>query len=138
MLVAVALIGAVVALRIAQAQTRTYEISVTPDKVLEGSDATIEVKVTVSQAVAAGTMVYLHIANELDGDGCDIIKTGCDNPASIKDSEDADAPRPATTSGNITMDTASTTINLSITSRQDMKIEGGREDILGTVRCGCG
>ena len=38
-LAAVALIGAVVALRVAQAQTqttpRTYTISVTPDKVLE-------------------------------------------------------------------------------------------------------
>ena len=41
MLAAVALIGAVVALRIAQAQNtpRTYTMSVTPDKVLEGSSA---------------------------------------------------------------------------------------------------
>ena len=37
-LAAVALIGAVVALRVAQAQsTPTYTISVTPDKVLEGN-----------------------------------------------------------------------------------------------------
>ena len=80
MLAAVALIGAVVALRVAQAQsqTPTYTISVTPDKVLEqatGADSvSVQVKVSVSEEVAES--VYLHIANETDGDGCNIISPG--------------------------------------------------------------
>ena len=50
-LAAVALIGAVVALRVAQAQAPTYTVSVTPDKVLESdTEVSITVKVSVDEA----------------------------------------------------------------------------------------
>ncbi len=126
MLAAVALIGAVVALRIAQAQNqpRTYEISVTPDKVVEGSDATIEVKVTASLPSTQSETVYLHVANDEDGSGCDIIPdANCVNTAS-NGSNDTDFN--LTTSVNATFDanTTMTTASSSITPRQDAMIEG--------------
>ena len=150
MLAAVALIGAVVALRIAQAQTptRTYEISVTPDKVLESSEATIEVKVTASRAftqteiddATVGKTVYLHIANELDGDGCDIIPDNqCVKPANIKagsDLRDLDRPTPNPTSYTFQAGQSQTSITVLISPVQDATIEGDEKIYLALCDSG--
>ena len=85
MLAAVALIGAVVALRIAQATThdREYTITVTPDKVLEhvSDTVSITVKVTVDEAFNVNKEVYWLVANENAGDfQCNFISS-CIAPA---------------------------------------------------------
>ena len=129
-LAAVALIGALVALRVAQAQQtqRTYTISVTPDKVLESSDSVnITVKVTASRAFdqKETETVYLHIANEDDGDECDIIpRARCANSASRGnggDSRDFTGDSPLSTT--FKNGTTTSTIKLSVTPMQDNTIE---------------
>ena len=133
-LAAVALIGAVVALRVAQAQTpkREFTISVTPDKVLEGSAATIKVKVTVDPPFASGTTeddrtVYWHIANETDGDGCDIIQTNqCLKPANIRETTPLDLGLRPVSGNSVTFDinkTLKSAENLTITPTQDHMFE---------------
>ena len=128
LLAAVALIGAVVALRVAQAQSDPkYTISVTPDKVLEGSEATITVKVTVDPAPSSNPSVHLHIANETDGDGCDIIPANkCLNPANIKQESPQDlGTRPPSQPASFNDINKTLTLgNLTITPTQDHTIEG--------------
>ena len=129
-LAAVALIGAVVALRIAQAQTRTYEISVTPDKVLE-SDSSVEitVKVTASPAFDTDPTLYLYIANEEDGDGCDFAIANCGNDANVDTSSgtDNDLGRPTIGSGTFAAESASVTYSFSIAPNDDGMIEGNEK-----------
>lgn len=130
MLAAVALIGAVVALRIAQAQStpRTYTISVTPNKVLEptnqvAEDVNITVEVTASPAFNIDPTLYLYIANEDDEDGCDFIPDSqC--PNSARQGNDGDFTGRDT--GDMTwVDTSkSETATVVITLKQDFKIEG--------------
>ena len=141
LLAAVALIGAVVALRIAQAQAppaRTYTISVTPDKVLEPASGVvaidIRVEVTVSRAftqteIADPTVdktVYWHIANDEDGDArCDFISNAkCANPA-IASGNDRDFDESLAGSVTFVADTKTATgSSTTITPIQDMMIEG--------------
>ena len=128
MLAAVALIGAVVALRVAQAQTRTYEISVTPDKILEGNRATITVKVTVSQASNQDETVYLHIATTKTATpgATSSLTARCTNPATAGNGGDRDFDALLTTSVTIAADTKTITDSSSsnITPIQDVMIEG--------------
>ena len=138
MLAAVALIGAVIALSVAQAQQtqRTYTISVTPDKVLESdSTVTIEVKVTASPAFDADPGLHLYIANEEDGDECDIISsTKCDNSASRGVDRDFNLDDP----GPMALQSASNTVtaSLSFTPNQDMMIEGDEKIYLALCPVG--
>ena len=97
-LAAVALIGAVVALRVAQASQHDHEytISVTPDKVLEqasGTAPTIMVEVTRNPAFEDHPTLYLYIANEDDGDGCDFDVANCANDANMNEDGMGDLPR---------------------------------------------
>ena len=123
LLAAVALIGAVVALRVAQAQQSNpkYTISVTPSKVLEGSAATITVKVTVKPAFDDDPNLYLYIANENDGDGCDIISATCADDASRGEQGDFNVDDPNRMTHNAT--DKSVTATLNFTPRQDNTIE---------------
>ena len=134
MLAAVALIGAVVALRVAQAQTppkRIYEISVTPNKVLEGGEATIKVKVTVSRAFTSAEItadedsdnVYLYIANESDGDGCDFISS-CNEAANVSTGNDlTNGPPTIDASKEFGTNTTTVTYSFDISPNQDSMIE---------------
>ncbi|MCY4652782.1 MAG: hypothetical protein OXC95_06410, partial [Dehalococcoidia bacterium] len=133
-LAAVALIGAVVALRVAQAQqpARTYTISVTPDKVLEGGDpVNITVEVTVSRAFTQAEIAQnpnvnrprLYIANDEDSSGCDIIPSNqCRNEAIRGSDRDFTGSDP----GEVTLAVGNNTIvtSLRTTLNQDAMIEG--------------
>ena len=134
LLVAIALIATVVALRVARAQQseRTYTISATPNKVLEpGGDASTSVNITVNIAVsraftnsdsADARSVHLHIANDNDGNGCDIIPDSeCVNPA--------DRQQDIIYTGSVRTHSfapSSTTVKMGFgfTPEQDAKIEG--------------
>ncbi len=142
LLAAVALIGAVVALRVAQAQsnTRTYEIvSVTPNKVLEsGSEVKIKVEVAVSRAFTQTEIddsnvdktVHLYIANEPDGDGCDIISPTCADDASIGGSSSDLLDNSPSITSDVVFSTANTqTVEITFTPKQDATIEEGDEKI---------
>ena len=143
LLAAVALIGAVVALRIAQAQqTRTYEISVTQDKVLESDNSvTITVEVTTSLPFASTETRYLHIANETSGTGCAIITNAqCRNPASIGGNA-TDFDSPPSVSGSVEIATSTGTVNISFTPKSDNMVEGDEKLYLAlcntTVAANC-
>ena len=132
MLAAVALIGAVVVLRVAQAQQTnpTYTLSVSPDKVLEGGSVDVTVEVTVDPAPSSAQSVYLHIANETDGDGCNIISTNCPDDANMDNDSNAvdlDLNR-FITRNSATFeftDTASVwTLERTLSPKQDVEVEG--------------
>ena len=150
MLAAVALIGAVVALRIAQAQqpARTYDISVTPDKVLEsGESVNIEVEVTVSRTftadeITAGkNVVHLYIANRAEGDfQCNFISPCADPAKNAIDANSGDF-QANFDNNSVTFGSDATTMEpvLTITNLyQDPMIEGDEKIYLalcGTANC---
>ena len=143
LLAAVALIGAVVALRVAQAQSDDpeYTISVTPNKVLEqtGGSVSITVKVTADQTFTADKTVHLYIANITDSTGCKYFSSSaqCRNSASRGEQQDftENLDTSVTISANQNMATA---YNSNVTPKQDFKIEGDEKIYLvacGTVNC---
>ena len=128
LLAAVALIAAVVALNVAQAQsTPQYKISaVSPDKVLEGDSVAITVEVTASPAPSRAETVHLLIANEDEGDfKCDFISS-CAAPAKnapIINGGDFIAQSYPTTVMFGADDTTEENTELNITPHQDSSIE---------------
>ena len=130
LLAAVALIGALVALRVAQAQsTPTYTISVTPDKVLEHRSGSVEITVTVEvdEAFMAEKTVYLLIANESIGDfRCNYISS-CVTPAKNADASSGGDFRVTSIDTSVIFQAGNTTNNsntIILEPHQDFIIEG--------------
>lgn len=140
-LAAAALIGAVVALRVAQAQSNpSYTISVTPDKVLEPTsgtteDVSITVKGTASRVHDTQTTLYLHIANDEDG-GCDIISGAqCVKAASIGGTNIDFSVNNLRSDMAFDTGARTTTVDdLTITLNQDYMIEGDEKIYLALCK----